>query len=217
MKNVEKDSIVKNQIVNIDDVDLKDEVDGISTKVKIMHSALKNFSSLGYHKTTTKLIAMEADVNEVTIFRIFKSKENLFQETTEYYVQKVDIENEVNKLITDDFTNSIRNISKLYMNYCEANEHIYKIQMNLPDDMKNFTKLKLSKGFYNVLNEYFLELKKRGEIQGNPSIMSMCFLNSMLGAYTIYILSNKTFTNIDLYDMVDEQALQFANYYIRNK
>lgn len=193
----------------------KTTVDSTDTREKIMLSALKNFSSLGYHKTTTKLIATDAGVNEVTIFRLFKNKENLFQETTAYYVQNIDIKHEVKKLISEDFVESIRNISVLYMKLCEANKHLYKIQMNIPDDMTAFTKLKLSHGFHEVLIEYFMELKKSDKIKGEPKIMSMTFLNSMLGAYTIYLLSNKTFEEFNLYELVDEQALQFATYYAK--
>ena len=55
------------------------------TRDKIMSVALKLFSEQGYYSTTTSQIANEAGVNEVTIFRHFKTKENLFQETTQNY------------------------------------------------------------------------------------------------------------------------------------
>ncbi|WP_181405976.1 TetR/AcrR family transcriptional regulator [Thermodesulfovibrio sp. Kuro-1] len=48
------------------------------TKEKILKSALKLFSQKGYLGTTTKEIAKEAQVAEVTLFRYFTSKENLF-------------------------------------------------------------------------------------------------------------------------------------------
>jgi AcrR family transcriptional regulator len=50
------------------------------TNIRILDAAFKIFSSKGYSGTTTREIAHEANVNEVTIFRKFKSKENLLKE-----------------------------------------------------------------------------------------------------------------------------------------
>lgn len=49
------------------------------TRERILNAALDLFSDLGFHGTTTRKIAQKAGVNEVTIFRQFKTKENLFQ------------------------------------------------------------------------------------------------------------------------------------------
>lgn len=51
-----------------------------NTNIRILDAAFKIFSSKGYSGTTTREIAHEANVNEVTIFRKFKSKENLLKE-----------------------------------------------------------------------------------------------------------------------------------------
>jgi AcrR family transcriptional regulator len=47
---------------------------------KILESAEKLFSTHGYYGTTTKEIAVAADVTEGSLFRLFKSKEKLFAE-----------------------------------------------------------------------------------------------------------------------------------------
>ena len=44
-----------------------------------MDAAIDLFSQNGFHATTTRMIAQSADVNEVTLFRLFKSKLQLFQ------------------------------------------------------------------------------------------------------------------------------------------
>ena len=67
------------------------------TSKKIMKVALKLFSEQGYYPTTTKQIAEEAGVNELTIFRHFGSKSNLFQVTTEYYV----IDSKIDSILKD--------------------------------------------------------------------------------------------------------------------
>jgi AcrR family transcriptional regulator len=47
---------------------------------KILEHAIKCFAERGYYGTTTKEIAVAADVTEGSLFRLFKSKENLFAE-----------------------------------------------------------------------------------------------------------------------------------------
>lgn len=51
-----------------------------NTKEIIMKSALSVFAKEGFKGATTKKIAMEAGVNETTLFRAYGSKENLFKE-----------------------------------------------------------------------------------------------------------------------------------------
>jgi AcrR family transcriptional regulator len=49
------------------------------TEQKILEAALKVFAEKGYKGATTKLIAEESGFSEFTLFRKFKSKENLFK------------------------------------------------------------------------------------------------------------------------------------------
>lgn len=52
----------------------------MDTKEKILDAAMRLFSQKGYLGATTREIAKEAGIAEVTIFRQFASKENLYKE-----------------------------------------------------------------------------------------------------------------------------------------
>ncbi|MCF6159465.1 MAG: TetR/AcrR family transcriptional regulator [wastewater metagenome] len=52
----------------------------VSTRDKILESSLRLFSRKGYLGATTREIAYEAGIAEVTLFRYFPSKEKLFEE-----------------------------------------------------------------------------------------------------------------------------------------
>lgn len=58
-----------------------------STDEKIIKATFGILQSEGFAKATTKKIAAEAGVNEVTIFRNFKNKNNLVEITKDYYLQ----------------------------------------------------------------------------------------------------------------------------------
>ena len=48
------------------------------TEQKILDSALKLFAEKGYDASTTITLAEESGYSEMTLFRIFKTKKNLF-------------------------------------------------------------------------------------------------------------------------------------------
>lgn len=183
------------------------------TSKKIMHEALKLFSEQGYYPTTTKQIAEEAGVNELTIFRHFGSKSNLFQVTTEHYV----IDSHVDYILNDteelNFEDSIMLISERIYNLFIQNTKLYKVQMKLADNEKDFIKLKLSRKLVSVLEEYFSKLKEEKCIKGEPEIMALTLINSLLGAFTVELLSDNTMTKITWQDLVKEHARQFISLY----
>lgn len=183
------------------------------TKKKIMHVALKLFSEQGYYQTTTKQVAQEAGINEVTLFRHFGTKENLFQETTQEYVIEINFSREFKKIITADFKETIEKLALLYLDYCRQNTKLYKIQMRLSDETKSFTKLKLSIEFKKYLVLYFKTLAGTKIISGDASIMADSLIGAWLGSFTVYLLSAGTFSDNDLDAIVLEQARQFSSHY----
>ncbi len=58
-----------------------------STDEKIIRATFSILQKDGFTKATTKRIAAEAGVNEVTIFRKFQNKQNLIDITKEYYLE----------------------------------------------------------------------------------------------------------------------------------
>lgn len=185
------------------------------TREKIMKEALKLFSEQGYYSTTTKQIADKACINEITLFRHFGTKEKLFQDTTLNYVKHINIKGKIEQLKHQGFKENIIEIAKDLLQLYQDNKRLYKIQMRLSDKEKDFVKLKLSREFASALEEYFIELLDKGEINGEPHMMAVTFINSILGAFTVYVLSNKSFTELSIEEIVDEQAKQFAEYYTK--
>ena len=58
-----------------------------STDEKIINATFSILQKEGFNKATTKKIAAEAGVNEVTIFRNFQNKNNLIEVTKEYHLE----------------------------------------------------------------------------------------------------------------------------------
>lgn len=60
-----------------------------NTEEKIITATFNIIQKEGVQKATTKKIAAEAGVNEVTIFRKFENKKNLIEATKDYYMTKL--------------------------------------------------------------------------------------------------------------------------------
>ncbi|MGC9333088.1 MAG: TetR/AcrR family transcriptional regulator [Anaerolineae bacterium] len=55
------------------------------TRARLLEAAAELFAEQGYARTTTRDLAAAASVNEVTLFRHFGSKKNLFAAVVEHY------------------------------------------------------------------------------------------------------------------------------------
>ena len=60
----------------------------MSSRNKILDAALQVYAREGFRGATTKLIAQEAGVNEVTLFRKFGSKLALIEASIVYHVER---------------------------------------------------------------------------------------------------------------------------------
>ena len=184
-----------------------------ATSKKIMKVALELFSEKGYYPTTTKEIAKEAEVNELTIFRHFGSKANLFQLTTENYVIDAKIDHILDGVKELNFKQSMELIAERTCALCEENRKLYKVQMKLADDEPGFVKLKLSRQVIVVLEAYFEDLKKEGKVNGDAHVMAATFITSLLGAFTVDILGEATVTKIHWKEVVSHHVKQFVALY----
>ena len=179
----------------------------------IMKVALQLFSEKGYYSTTTKEIASTAKVNELTIFRHFGSKGNLFQLTTEHYVIDAQVDHILDGVDQLNFERSVKIIAERICALFEQNRKLYKVQMKLSDDEKNFVKLKLSRKLIGVLEPYFGELKIAGKVNGDPHVMAATLVTSLLGAFTVDILGDGTVTKVPWKEMADHYVKQFVALY----
>ncbi|MCL1989325.1 MAG: TetR/AcrR family transcriptional regulator [Defluviitaleaceae bacterium] len=183
------------------------------TSKKIMDMALELFSKQGYSGTTTKEIARDAGVNELTLFRHFGSKLNLFQEIMEYYAMDPEVDDVFQALEDMCFADQMMLIStRIYQLYLK-NMKLYKVQMKLTDNAKDVVKLKLSRKLIVVLEVHFTALKNAQQIQGDPHLMAVTLINSLLGILTVSILGQNTITEKNWELLVKEHAKQFVALY----
>lgn len=91
----------------------------------IIDAAMERFAESSYHATTTASIAKEADISEVTLYRYFSSKEELFKAVIEPVLaeslEKIEIKLQENKL---DPTNKLKYIIKNRIEFISKNHRM---------------------------------------------------------------------------------------------
>ncbi len=82
-----------------------------TTRQHIIETAFRLFSTNGFTRTSTRALAAEAGINEVTIFRHFGSKQNLLKAVIENFNQAA-FPATFEKLLTGDYTVDIPVMAK---------------------------------------------------------------------------------------------------------
>ncbi|MFV0440451.1 MAG: TetR/AcrR family transcriptional regulator [Lachnospirales bacterium] len=185
------------------------------TREKIIKTSLELFAQFGYTSTSTKQIAQEACVNEVTIFRHFGTKDKLFQEVMREYVESLEFSQKIGvyeKLPVDE---CVKKIGREYLDYCFDNFEIYKIQMKMQDNIEQMNKLQLSKTYVSGCTTYFNHLKEKGLIKNDPEKLANIFILSVLGFFNFYVLADNMEHDY-IYELLDLHMESFikGNIYI---
>ncbi len=175
----------------------------MDTKQIIATKAQELFSELGYDKTSMKMLASKAQVNEVTIYRHFGTKDNLLQYITSQYIEEIHILDKVDKIKTSSIENVMTNIIDWFINYCFDNEQIYKIQMKMEDYNENFIKLKLTKNFVSATQHYLQYLASNNKFDGDCYLFANTIVTSILGIFTAYAIDSKYFKKQDVIKCVN--------------
>ena len=84
------------------------------TEQKILDSALKLFAKKGYSASTTITLAEESGYSEMTLFRIFKTKKNLFDQVMIHGIKKMQEDAHKNLFIDKKYENP-RDFLKTYL------------------------------------------------------------------------------------------------------
>ncbi|MCO6531223.1 TetR/AcrR family transcriptional regulator [Lactobacillus panisapium] len=164
-----------------------------SGKKKVLLAGLKLFSKKGFHATTTAEIAHEAGVSEGTIYKYFKSKDDLLAkllspmltEIKDNFFVQLDDYHDLTKLIS--FLVEDR-IQFLLINF----DFLKLFIQELLTDNKIIDLIKTEVTGKNGVFAYFDDLKKRfGEI--NSDLTSIQLLRIFISPIFTYVVQVKVF------------------------
>lgn len=183
-----------------------------STKAKIIGASIRLFTQNGYKKTTTKLIAKEAGVNEVTIFRQFQNKEGIVKEivisklpylrSIQTYLKTksvFDVETdliEVGRLYYEGISKNIEMLMVLYYEMGPAFQQAFSI---IPNELKE------------TLINYFIKMQQDKKIiDMDPEILALSFTSSNIGFALINEFLKEGFVHFSSKEYIEQNIKIFA-------
>lgn len=185
------------------------------TEQKIVDATIFLLDKEGMNGTTTKKIAKKAEVSEVTVFRKFKSKDNLLKIAkiyySDYFLEK----------ISDIFTNYedtdleslLKNTWWKLVNFLDNNMDIIKIAldelMSSPEEEKMFSKF--SDEVLKNLTNIFQEQIDKGKIRKiNPSAAALTVFSVIVEGIIFWKFESKV-SNDDTNKYLDDFLDIFIN------
>jgi AcrR family transcriptional regulator len=141
------------------------------TENKILDAALKLFAEKGYVGATTRLIAQEAGVSELTLFRRFKTKDNLFNKVLDQNHEKM--RQEFNAILLDnDYKDSrefLETFIKNYSNVLDNNFDTFCLTINEGNRINNSLSLQL----FNQFTEYLSDKIPNDKVDPGTFVMTI--------------------------------------------
>ncbi len=167
-----------------------------NTEQKILDAALRVFASEGYAGATTRRIAQEADVTEVTLFRKFQSKENLLREVIiknrGIAISALDslfrIEKEAD--LATGLHNLGQNIANVMKDKMRDSKDIMLIFMLIQEGRRRPELAEILSSIFRInmerLSEYFELQIKNGKMRNiNPRSAALVFVSYFAYAYLL--------------------------------
>jgi AcrR family transcriptional regulator len=101
----------------------------VDTRESIIQGAARVFSRKGYAGATTREIAAEAGVNEVTIFRHFGKKKNLLLAVIERFSALPGLGDALKDKLTGDYRQDLTRIAQIFMEMMARNRRVILMTM----------------------------------------------------------------------------------------
>ena len=157
----------------------------MGTREKIMKAARELFEQKGFASVTTKEIAQRAGVSEVTLFRHFKSKRSLFEETLRHCFHPYTMEDYLKNGVTYDLRTDLRHIAYDMLNTYKKNAPL--IRMVLRDKFRGSTPernvRKSEQMAQSSLLTYFTAMHEAGLLAAEPEMAMRLYTTNILGHF----------------------------------
>lgn len=186
------------------------------TKDKILESALRLFSKKGYLGATTKEIAKEAGIAEVTLFRHFPSKAELFEDTIKSYSFLFTLKGMLPELKEMDYRDALAEIARRFLNKLSERKDLIRIMQA----ERHLYPSKVREIYHNFIGEifktlasYFTDLQGRKVLTDfNPEFGARAFLGMFFSYFNAReFLMRKRYRFADDNMVIEEFVNIFVN------
>jgi len=178
------------------------------TREKILNAANTLFAELGYEGASTKKISNEAGINELTLFRHFKSKENLYLEMVMHFSPKDTMLRDIKQKISGNLIKDMKMLAKGFLANMVKNQRGVLMGLftsnRFPEVKEIMVKSRLI--HLKIVEDFFLYYENNDKLSIGYKKAAMIFIELLFGlSITLPIKGKVTSELIDslVDDLVD--------------
>jgi TetR/AcrR family transcriptional repressor of mexJK operon len=148
------------------------------TRQRIIRAAAQTFADLGYARATTRVIAAAADVTEVTLFRHFGSKQNLFQAVLDSYSALPELTTRLEEQFTGDYHQDMLNLGRHFMGIMLQRRDAVRMMLCEADHFPEVRQAlaQFPRRLRHMLADYLRGQIERGQVRDlHPELMAHAF------------------------------------------
>jgi AcrR family transcriptional regulator len=176
------------------------------TRERILQAAAQVFAREGYARATTRTLALAADVNEVTLFRHFGNKQNLFAAVVDRFAAPA-VTAALEAQLTGDYQQDLRLMGRQVMQLmlergeavrlmlCEA-EHFPEVRETMAQNPRRLRE---------TLSTYLRQQMQRGQVRELHAEAAAQAFWGMFFAYSIslWLLGESVKPDLTIEELVD--------------
>jgi len=192
------------------------------SRARVLKAATALFAAKGFHETSTREVARKARVNEITIFRHFKNKQELYLQV---------LNSKLGMMVPESLIPMLRSSSDSEEIFLSLAEHLQKLldpvflrlvfyaALEKPELLKKSYTPRLT-SFHEILGEYMQERVERGVLRNvDPSLMGRALvgifayqqiLSQLLGlddsSHSKLLNASKSYVDIWLHGTIRPEA-----------
>ncbi|GIO38480.1 TetR family transcriptional regulator [Paenibacillus antibioticophila] len=168
----------------------------LNTRKKILQAAISLIKKKGFQGVTTREIARQANVNEVTVFRHFGNKMNILNTIIDEYSYIPSFEKVVHEEIRWNLKEDLQIITKIYFTFFKENDDVIKIAYkelgSFPELDKKITTIPLQ--LKELLVQYFDRMQKLNKIKEcDSNAIAIAFISMNFGYLVSLVIHNHDF------------------------
>jgi AcrR family transcriptional regulator len=177
------------------------------TEKAILEAAIMLFAEKGFSATTTRQIAQAAGVNEVTLFRHFRSKQELFHQILEEIKRLYPPLIEERQAAEADPQQIITDFCLLTLRRMKQAPHLVRLMLYaMLDEVHELREQLIEKrveSYYEIVRSALARLQTSGHcpLRGNAEELARLLLSQVFG------LGLMSLCRLERFDIVDEEKL----------
>lgn len=155
------------------------------THDRIVSAARELFETKGFAAATTKEIAGQAKVSEITIFRHFKNKRNLFEQTIRNSMRQYKVNEYLKNDVTYELEQDLTIMAYHMMETYRQNSPLLKMIMRdkIRGSVPEMNVKQNEHCLENSMLKYFSTMKKRGELNADPKMAMKFYMTNITGYF----------------------------------